>query len=207
MKNKATLIMTIVLSLFVFISCSNDDDDSCIEVTWYEDTDEDGYGNENESVTSCNQPTGYVSNANDIDDTDSNLNPETVWQGEKITFTKANYADWTLAANQDPITENVIITRADNKGIFNIALETEFDNSSYISPLDTEWAIGSIADGVETLTFNTWDATHASNPQSILDIDLVLHLITDNIYIDIKVTSWSSGNTGGGFTYERSTMN
>ena len=34
----------------------------------------------------------------------------------------------------------------------------------------------------------------------------VIHLITDDIYIDLKILSWSSGqNGGGGFSYERST--
>ena len=35
---------------------------------------------------------------------------------------------------------------------------------------------------------------------------MVVHLITDNIYIDIKFTSWGQGSgAGGGFSYERST--
>ncbi len=46
------------------------------------------------------------------------------------TFTKSNNADWTLEANQDRITDNVWITRANNSGIFNIATETEADGSS-----------------------------------------------------------------------------
>ena len=39
---------------------------------------------------------------------------------------------------------------------------------------------------------------------------MVLHLITDYIYIDLKFISWQAGNVGtgdGGFSYERSTMN
>lgn len=35
--------------------------------------------------------------------------------------------------------------------------------------------------------------------------DIVVHLITNDIYIDLKFTSWTSGNIGGGFAYERST--
>jgi len=35
---------------------------------------------------------------------------------------------------------------------------------------------------------------------------MVVHLISDDIYIDIKITSWEAGsNSGGGFSYERST--
>jgi hypothetical protein len=40
---------------------------------------------------------------------------------------------------------------------------------------------------------------------SIIDgQDLVLHLITDNIYMDIKFTSRKSGK-GGGYSHERTT--
>ncbi|RLJ64494.1 putative secreted protein (Por secretion system target) [Lacinutrix venerupis] len=135
----------------------------------------------------------------------SQIYGQTEWTGPTITVTKTDYADWTLPENQDAITANVILTRADNRGIFNIAQETEFDNNNYTSPIDTEWAIGTIADGVGTLTFDTWDNTHSASPQNIINVDVVLHLITDDIYIDTKITAWTSGGAGGGFTYERST--
>lgn len=134
-----------------------------------------------------------------------NINAQTEWTGATITVTKVDFADWTLPENQDFLTPNVILTRADNRGLFNIAIEAEFDINNYLSPLDTEWAIGTIADGVGTLTFDTWDNTHDASPPSIVNVDVVLHLITDDIYIDTKITSWTQGGAGGGFTYERST--
>ncbi len=74
---------------------------------------------------------------------------------------------------------------------------------------DTEWAFGTISDGVSSLTFTTWGVAHTDetggNPPSLVNQDMVLHLITDDIYIDIKFLSWSSGGSGGGFSYERST--
>ena len=36
------------------------------------------------------------------------------------TFTKTDYADWTLEGNQDRITDNVWITRQNNRGLYNI---------------------------------------------------------------------------------------
>lgn len=211
MKIKKTIYFTVLLmiGLIAINSCSNDDD--CTEQTWYQDSDGDGFGNLNSSESSCSQPNDFVLNSDDIDDTDANLNPNTVWQGDNITFTKANNADWTLEANQDRITDNVCITRANNKSIFNIS-DTNDNTSgdcSGNSPLDTEWAFGTIADGIGTLTFDSFLGSNFAScgPPDVVDQNAVLHLISDNIYIDIKFLSWSSGATGGGISYERSTMN
>ena len=37
--------------------------------------DEDGFGDPNVSVSDCTQPNGYVTNSNDCDDADPNINP------------------------------------------------------------------------------------------------------------------------------------
>ncbi len=131
---------------------------------------------------------------------------QTIWTGTPITFTKADFADWTMAANQDRLTSNVWITRADKKGIFNIKTETEY--SDFASPADTEWAFGTTAN-IATLTFSDWETTISSLPPQMVNQDMVLHLITDDIYIDIKFTSWTAGNgsgvpAGSGFSYTRS---
>lgn len=142
------------------------------------------------------------------------IHAQTVWTGPTITFTKAANADWTLAANQDQITPNVWITRANNQGLFNIVTETGFDQPGFgtgISPQDTEWAIGTTSN-ISNLTFDTWlqtmDWDNGGGPGDLLNLDMVLHLITDDIYIDIKLLSWGSGPSGGGsFSYQRSTNN
>jgi len=132
----------------------------------------------------------------------NNLNAQKIWTGPKITFAKADSADWTLQTNQDRISNNVWITRANTKGIFNIAREITYTAVS--SPSDTEWAFGTTA-GFDTLKFNNWETTNAGNPPGMVNRDMVLHLITDSIYIDIKFTNWAAGGIGGGFNYERST--
>lgn len=52
----------------LILSCSNDDV-SCTEIIWYQDADGDGLGNPDVSFEDCDQPTGYVDNSNDSDDT------------------------------------------------------------------------------------------------------------------------------------------
>ena len=52
-----------------------DDDDPGVTdgSTWYADDDSDGYGDPDDSVDACAQPTGYVSDDSDCDDSDSGV--------------------------------------------------------------------------------------------------------------------------------------
>ncbi|MEC8380261.1 MAG: putative metal-binding motif-containing protein, partial [Myxococcota bacterium] len=49
-------------------NCSGDETDATDILTWYADTDSDGYGDPNASVESCVQPSGYVDNTDDCND-------------------------------------------------------------------------------------------------------------------------------------------
>lgn len=125
---------------------------------------------------------------------------QTTWDGPTMTFTKADNADPTLEANQDRITSNVWLTRGNSGGqIYNAKTESSSSKSS--SPANTRWAFGTTSN-LGSLTFSTFRGT--SKPKNAVGQNMVLHLVSDDIYIDIKFTSWSSGKQGG-FTYERST--
>lgn len=133
----------------------------------------------------------------------THISAQAIWTGPTTTFTKASGADWALEVNQDRITNNVWITRANGGAIFNIVSEADY--TAFTSPSDTEWAFGTTAN-IGSLTFQKWRPTNAKN-RPTLNQDMVLHLITDNIYIDIKFTFWEDGGASAsrGFSYERST--
>ena len=130
---------------------------------------------------------------------------QTIWEGTRTTIVKEPNADPADAANQDRITENVWITRAATMGFYNAKTETGYTN--FISPTDTEWSFGTTED-IATLNFQPWQTAINSNPPASIGKDMVMHLISDDIYIDFKLLQWSAGGGGGGgFSYERTTDN
>lgn len=140
-----------------------------------------------------------------------------IWEGGDITFQKPSGADWTLAENQDCITDNVWLTRANLFGIFNIAVEPQFGGGS---PADTRWAFvfnnpteTLTASNYQNLVFQPWQSANGSNPPSTVNQPAVVHLISDDIYINIMFTSWEQGmpglggaGPGGEFSYIRATQ-
>lgn len=124
----------------------------------------------------------------------------TIWDGPNLTFTLIDGSDFRDTTSQDMITPRVIISRSVGGGqIFNIV--TEDAASSMSSPAGTEWALGRAAN-LDNLTFAPFRST-VGNPQQVVGQELVLHLVEDDIYLDILFTAWSSGNNG--FQYVRAT--
>ena len=52
------------------------DDDVSDASTWYIDSDSDGYGDADISMTACDQPSGYTDNDGDCDDSDNGIHPD-----------------------------------------------------------------------------------------------------------------------------------
>src|SRR6202008_1352368 len=118
-----------------------------------------------------------------------------VWNGLSITFTKGSLVDYTLPENQDRLTSNVWLTRQNARPLFNIRIESNPDDN--LSPLDTEWAFGPTQPGnpgpitagnFANLAFSPFrSALNGSIGANILDFGPgVLHLISDDIYLDIR---------------------
>lgn len=89
--------LIIFIYLFLFnCSKSNSSEDICFHETWYRDIDGDGIGDPNDSITSCNQPEGYVALKSILDTDPTEPNKELLLTpGTQEIFllndTRANY--------------------------------------------------------------------------------------------------------------------
>ena len=118
----------------------------------------------------------------------------TVWTGPGLAVSSA--------VQPDKITARFWLARDSRQGLYNSKMESGF--AHFFSPADTEWATGTTAD-YATLAYtdwNTWSKNINGGPPGTVGVNAVLHLITDDIYIDITFTEWF---VGGGYAYVRST--
>jgi len=136
--------------------------------------------------------------------TEANAAAQTIFTGPRIEFNKPAFADPFSAAAQDRITDNVWISRGDNRGIFNPAVEGLPTGRPNLGPTGTEWAAGTTAD-LGTLTFSNWVTAITQDPPGSVGMDYVVHLIEDDIFLDLRFTSWGGNGSGGTFSYSRTT--
>jgi glucose/arabinose dehydrogenase len=120
----------------------------------------------------------------------------TIWTGAPINFTN------TVAANIDQLTPSVGLTRGASQGLYNATTEAGFTH--FFSPQNTEWANGTTANyaALSYTDWNTWAKTVNGGPPFTVGLNAVLHLISEDIYIDIKFLHWP---VGAGFAYQRAT--
>lgn len=118
----------------------------------------------------------------------------TVWNGPTINFSH------TSVGVNDQLTSGVALTRGNGGGLYNAV--TESFASGGTSPSDTKWAVGSLAN-FNTLTYGACPLESGERPPNDVGTTYVVHLINEDIYLSIKLTSWTSGGTG--FAYTRST--
>jgi hypothetical protein len=136
-----------------------------------------------------------------------------IYTGYGVTFSKAGFANESNPANQDRMIPGIALTRASSQGLFNIAVESSFVGAT--SPTGTRWAFKNnngdvqpnIADWA-TLTFEDWQTSlggTGSLAANIIDGGAVVHLVDQDIYLELRFTDWGIGSgTGGSFSYERS---
>ncbi len=132
-----------------------------------------------------------------------NLNDlEFVWNGTKTTFYKPANADTNAEAFQDRITENVWLTRASNGVLINKA-----PGAIGCDPGNVMMAYGKAADRASLTFSDCMKKLEETELKYLPGKDVVFYLVADDIYLDVHFLSWSSGSSGGEFSYERSTPN
>ena len=123
---------------------------------------------------------------------------------DTVVFTKPDSADWTLPENQDRITNNVWITRTHIQSIFNIAQEDGYSGNNG-SPVGTLWA-DTTTTAADSASYTNFVAMHGGGPQSLIGDTVSLYLPQDGFYFDVTFLTYSGGNTGGGFSYSRTSI-
>ena len=155
-------------------------------------------------------------------------NVDIIWNGSDTVFTKVNFADPTIEANWDRITDSIAIMRGDRGNIYNPIFQTAPSlnpgGGTNINPINTLWAVGTTADlGTGTLSFREFNVgsqgriiggiTYGGSANFDIS-NVVLYLPKEDIYIDVEFVSWQAGaaggtvpgqNSGGGFSYRRTT--
>jgi len=107
--------------------------DPCVSSLFYADTDSDGYGDNSVLTVACAQPVGYVSNGDDCDDSDANINPLNVWY---VDADSDGYGDSNSTSITDCIAPTGYVSNADDCN----------DADAAINP-DTVWYADADGDG------------------------------------------------------------
>jgi hypothetical protein len=132
--------------------------------------------------------------------------------------------DSSHPSQQDVIAPSLTISRNVTEGIFNVTEEARY--VKFTSPAGTEWAFAGLGPDTSQnptgvlfgasqwmdLTFEPWsealgrhgflpDRTTGNLADNIVGTSGVLHVIAEDIYIDIVFTEW--GGTAGTWSYDR----
>ncbi len=76
--------------------CDDTDANTFPNTTWYADTDNDGFGDARNPITTCTQPAGYLSDNTDCDDTDATVSPN----APELCDGQLNTCGGTLPSNE-----------------------------------------------------------------------------------------------------------
>ncbi len=193
-------------------NCNGSADEGITIPTWYADTDNDNYGDPNNSIQSCTQPAGYIADNTDCDDTNVAINP--------AASETCNGADdncngsidegisiptWYADTDNDNYGDPNNSTQACTQPAGYIADNTDCDdNNAAVNPGAAEQCNsaddncnGSIDDGVTTQTWyaDTDNDNYGDPNNSLVDCLQPAGYILDNTDCDDNNTAINPGAT------------
>lgn len=123
--------------------------------------------------------------------------------GDWVRFTKSSGG-----SEIDVIDTGLWITRGNQGGIYNAALDQSYDNSTYLSPVGTEWNAQGWQDlsDVTRREYLTWVEMTDYAARWLPGQELVMHDIANDKYYAVKFHTWQGGG-GGAFSWSRRQIN
>lgn len=154
-------------------------------------------------VVGCTEPSAanYLPNA--TADDGSCVVYTCAYQGpQTVTFTKADFADFTTAAGQDRIISTVWLTRQNSQGLYNAFDQPSWPGNNVGGPSNTEWFLGALSDGG---VYTNWVTAAENNPNvnCANDTEWAMRIPSEGLYFEVVWHSWTPSNNGGGFSYTR----
>jgi hypothetical protein len=180
--------------------------DEGVRTTWYYDADIDGFGDPSTTQDACSQPAGYVDNADDCDDADTNINPNTIWYVDSDDDTYGDLATPLMQCMQPP---GYVINNIDcddsNPDIYPGALPLpdgkDNDCDGVIDKIDQSISFQPISDLDEVIGNYQLSATSTSNLVVEFQLEKGDVTISGNLLTilgpgETSITAYQNGNTG-----------
>jgi len=137
-------------------NCDGNIDEGLLQVIYYEDADNDTYGDATSTVTDCTQPTGYVANSTDCDDTNAAIHPGATDNTGNGVDENCDGVDGVLGIEEsilahlnvypNPGTSSVVLNMTEGWADFQV---------TFVSVDGKEIALTSIQNSANELEFNT----------------------------------------------------
>jgi hypothetical protein len=129
---------------------------------------------------------------------------QTIWTGTNYGF--FHPATSNPSGVPDPLMPDVAFNRGGSFGLFNSVSESGASGGT--SPAGTAWAVGTLSQYTNGLispsSFGACPLEQGHRPPNLIGTTYVVHLVTDNIYLQLMLTNWGDfGDTT--FGYIRST--